>query len=1109
VLLLPMPCQDKKGALPVNPLVLTFSVANNLPINAASDATLNLSLLNADTEGPTEYFNVFGEDGTLLGRTGRSSVQCGDADTSLTVPAFLIDQWAVDGEISIRLEPNIPTTQPGSFAINAICSPQSSVNGNLVFTVRDFVSLNYSYKLDNGPITTVSPIAPVTVTLPLGESDITYYVMDCAGNSDSCTYTVTVEDIEPPVLDCPDDISVPLESGNCSAMVTLPLPDGVTDNCAIAASYLQTMPADTGSAYLTFYSDPNLNDFLPFEKTYTFNDVAANAFGTVMITLDVQGDFNTTGAFMNVIGDSGQTIGSTSIGLASCSNPGTVSFTVPADTFNVWATDGTVNFTLSPNPITIPPGVPGDGINACNPAAINADGDVDSISYAFLTLSYQEVTPFYFAEGATDIPYSQMVAPAIVPTFEFNVGETTVSYVTTDAIGNADTCTFQVNVVDDEPPVALCQATIVEINPSGLDVDTVSVAQFDDGSFDNCQIDTMYLAPNTFTCEQAGTTVMATLTVVDLVGNTSTCTKPIRIEAEAPQPDYSSGICGGDTLYLFANPPFAEGDVYTYRWFSPQGFLISTDENPIIPNVDGSDAGAYLLEIVGLTGCVAEEVVNVTITDLPLTPSVVTGLSICNDEDIILGSSVTLNNATYRWYEGLPPSGALVGTTNVPEFVIAGPHQQGTKRYYMTIEANGCLSAPSSAATITVTNRPIAVVEEDNITLCEGEPIQLTTFITGVDYMWSGPDGFESAAAFPTVIDEATNENAGVYSLVVSVNGCESEPDFTIVNVIPKPPTPILTVETGPVCEGETVILKTLPSGASTYQWTGPDFTPFTTGVNQLTLPDATDDIEGQWRVITTKFGCTSDSSNVVTVVVNDVPNAMVSANPSGVCERDELELFATPNLLGATYIWEGPNNYNSVAQNPVIDDVDNNNQGIYKVTITSAEGCTDTASVIVEVFESPEILAISNDAPACVYGPTDIILSSTIFPADNGSYTYEWTGLGFSSNNATAIIPNATAAQNGTYSLTVFNEEGCASLSANTMVNVKDAPVKPVTPTLNMSTQPPFCAGDEIILQIPRMLAPVLLIPGLLQEVRRRLLKKILRSLMPFQMTVVIMRCM
>jgi len=1058
----------QEGTTPVNPLELNFAVVGPLPVNAAGDATLSLQILNSDTEGPSEYLQVIGEDGMLIGRTGRASAQCLDADTSLIIPIDKINSWALDGIITIRLEPNIPPTLSGSFAVNNVCPGGNIVAGNLSFPSRDFTHLQYQYRINNGLPVTASTFGNIDVMLPLGENTITYYISDCAGNMDSCTYKVMVEDHEPPILACPDDIAVDLGQGDCSTMITLPFPNGVTDNCGVAGTYEQLAPLDTATAWLTFTYDPNLNDYVADAKVFTFDDVAANAVGSAVFSLDIRGDFSSTGAFLRILGDNGSQIGLTNVGAAACDSPGLATFSIPADTFNVWAADGTVQFTVEPNPIQVPPGLAGDGINPCDPAIVDADGEVDSLSYAFATLTYREITPFYYSEGATEIAFTQMTLPDINPTHEFNVGETIVSYVTADDQGNQDTCSYRVFVVDNEPPVALCQATIVEINPSGLEVDTVSVQEFNANSFDNCMIDTMYVTPNTFTCEQAGTTVMATLTVIDVGGNTSTCTRPIRIEAEGPSPTYSPGICGGDTLYLFANPPAAQGGViYTFRWYHPNGNLISTQQNPIIPNVTAGDGGAYVLQITGLTGCVAEEVVNVSITNQPLAPAINTALSICSDDDIVLNSSIILTNATYHWYRGLPGDGQPpVANTNTPQYIVPGPHQSGTQHYYLIIEANGCFSEPSAAVAISLVNRPIASVYDDDVTICEGEAITLGTFVTGVTYQWSGPTGFTSSTQLPTVIGQATVANAGVYQLVVTKNGCASEPAFTVVNVLPKPPRPALTVESGPVCAGETVILKALPTGASTYHWIAPNLEEFISNTNAFVIPNASGSNAGLWKVYTKRFGCQSDDSNPVTVIVNAVPDAMASASPAVVCERSRLELFATPAIAGATYRWTGPNNYMSVAQNPVINSVSMEAQGDYSVKITTPAGCTNSATVQVGVLPSVRIDAVSNDAPACLPGPTDIMLKASMFPPNDGSYSFEWSGPGmFSSADSCAIIPNATAANNGNYSLVVANGAGCRSMPASTVVNTRNAPQTPATPVLDASTQPPFCSGETITL--------------------------------------------
>ncbi|NRA52305.1 MAG: HYR domain-containing protein, partial [Phaeodactylibacter sp.] len=847
---------DQVSSTPVNSITLSFPIGLPLPINAQAGGQISLQLENVDAEGITEYFNVIGEDGTPIGRTGRSMVQCGDADTLLSVPKPLLDLWAVDGVIEIRLEPNIPPTQPGSFAINALCAPAGTVQANLIFPAAELTGLRYEYRTNNNPKVLVDPIAPAMVTLPIGDNTITYYISDCAGNIDSCLQQVIVEDQEPPQLTCPSNIALPLEPGECSAEVTLPLPDNVTDNCGLEAPYSQTMPADTASAWLTYSFDPNLTDYIANAKTYTFNGVAANAFSNVNLIIDLQGDFSSSGAFFHIIGDNGDTIAVTPQGVANCGTPGQYTVSIPGADFNDWAVDGTVTFTLQPSVIPVPPGGPGDGINPCDPMVVDADGETDSLSFAFVSLVYQRVTPFYYAEGATEIPLTQMAVPALSPTHEFNVGQTNVYYIAQDEVGNLDTCSYIVDILDNEPPVALCNPTIIEVNPSGLVPDTVSVDQFDAGSYDNCSIDTMYLTPNIFTCDEAGTTVNATLTVVDEVGNTSECMRPIRIESEEPMPTFSAGICGGDTLYLFANPPTAEGGgEYFYVWRDPDGNVIAIDDpEPQIPNVDEDDSGPYSVTIEGFTGCTTTGVVNVVINGQPLTPVLQVDAQQCGDEPVVLTSSVILTDATYYWYEGVNPSGTLISTTN--EGVLSlppyNPLQPETRSYYLVIEANGCLSEPSTPSTVTLTPRPTASVIEPVITECEGGSISLGTVVAGneITYEWTGPDGFFSTDQNPEAIDPLEQVDAGVYSLTIFRNGCPSaEPALTIVNVIPKPGPYNIAVISNPFCEGDKITLRAEPSGAASYTWTAPDLSQITTTTNTLILDNANMTHNGNWTV--------------------------------------------------------------------------------------------------------------------------------------------------------------------------------------------------------------------------------------------------------------------
>ena len=82
--------------------------------------------------------------------------------------------------------------------------------------------------------------------------------------------------------------------------------------------------------------------------------------------------------------------------------------------------------------------------------------------------------------------------------------------------------------------------------------------------------------------------------------------------------------CWRDTLRLFANPPTVADPgqtVYTFRWFNPEGDLISTQENFFIPGIDEDSDGAYSVVIRGITGCEATGIVNVAVGEIPAPPT--------------------------------------------------------------------------------------------------------------------------------------------------------------------------------------------------------------------------------------------------------------------------------------------------------------------------------------------------------------------------------------------------------------------------------------------------------------------------------------------------------
>lgn len=85
--------------------------------------------------------------------------------------------------------------------------------------------------------------------------------------------------------------------------------------------------------------------------------------------------------------------------------------------------------------------------------------------------------------------------------------------------------------LDTQAPAAICQDITVELVDGAA---TITAAQIDNGSNDNCGIASMSVAPNSFTTADVGPNTV-TLTVTDAAGLTSTCTAIVTVQEPVVQ----------------------------------------------------------------------------------------------------------------------------------------------------------------------------------------------------------------------------------------------------------------------------------------------------------------------------------------------------------------------------------------------------------------------------------------------------------------------------------------------------------------------------------------------------------------------------------------------
>jgi hypothetical protein len=171
--------------------------------------------------------------------------------------------------------------------------------------------------------------------------------------------------------------------------------------------------------------------------------------------------------------------------------------------------------------------------------------DCEDISISITDQGTIIVDPDLVVNSASDNCF--LVDTTITPgTFDCDdIGENIVVVTVTDQSGNTATCTAIVTITDTVPPLAVCENITVTVDANGVVV--IVTEDINNGSSDNCAIDTMYLNEYEFDCDEEGVNIV-TLTVVDEAGNIDQCTATVTVLTSPPV-----AICQDITVSLDDN----------------------------------------------------------------------------------------------------------------------------------------------------------------------------------------------------------------------------------------------------------------------------------------------------------------------------------------------------------------------------------------------------------------------------------------------------------------------------------------------------------------------------------------------------------------------------
>ncbi|MBR9921604.1 MAG: HYR domain-containing protein [Bacteroidetes bacterium] len=131
-----------------------------------------------------------------------------------------------------------------------------------------------------------------------------------------------------------------------------------------------------------------------------------------------------------------------------------------------------------------------------------------------------EIEVVYLTDSFINVPEGGIIVGGSPASEYFEVGETIVRYILTDAAGNVDSCEFLVTVLDVEDPVVVCPNDII-INLGGGECRTI-VDYNPLSATDNCAVVDTIMTPPSGSWFEIGETEVEII-VIDSSGNADTC----------------------------------------------------------------------------------------------------------------------------------------------------------------------------------------------------------------------------------------------------------------------------------------------------------------------------------------------------------------------------------------------------------------------------------------------------------------------------------------------------------------------------------------------------------------------------------------------------------
>ncbi|MFN8154045.1 MAG: choice-of-anchor L domain-containing protein [Bacteroidia bacterium] len=355
-------------------------------------------------------------------------------------------------------------------------------------------------------------------------------------------------------------------------------------------------------------------------------------------------------------------------------------------------------------------------------------------------------------------------------------------------------------------------------------------------------------------------------------------------------------------------------------------------------------------------------------------------VSFCPGDSVVLTAN---GGASYLWSNG--------ATTQ--SITVFNP---GT--FYCIVNPGQSCSDTTNLITVShLAGSTVNITASGTLNLCPGQTVTLTSSTPSVQ--WSTGSTSQSI----------TVNTAGTYTATPTAAGfCPNPASVTVTQATS--PSVSISGNTN-ICQGATTNLSA-SLAMSSYLWSGGQTTSsITTGT------------AGTYTVtVTNAAGCTASTSTLLNV--NPTPTVAVSGD-FDFCLGSSSNISATAGY--SQYLWS--NGANTASTNVSLP-------GSYTVTVTSAAGCTNTATQAITVYNNP--LPFINGVTAICQG------ANANLQANPSGLQYIWSN----GSTSSSIQPGTS----GNYTVTVTDGNGCTG-SATQNVTVNNNPTPSITGPASVCT--------------------------------------------------------